>query len=237
MKCRPLPSTLDRGFPLPPRAVVGHCREDLGNTIPRHGGGRRSPLPELWCKSPRRSAEKDFFLCCGRERRHALRPSRRSPVEWREPSLFPLLVRRQSRCACSRNQHTASGVPGRGSIGGQGINGSGVPGFESRYGGFVLQDIPEHVDSFEQTVLGEAVHWELDRAAVRKHQLLRSKIDRHFSLRRLFRKLEQRSINFGGHNQRQQRVFERVLPENVGERSADYRPEAKLRQGPWRVLA
>src|SRR5438477_9268083 len=55
----------------------------------------------------------------------------------------------------------------------------GVSALEGRNGGFLLQDVAQFVDAFQQAVFGEWVYWKLYSPAIRQYQSLRRKIDSH----------------------------------------------------------
>ena len=100
-----------------------------------------------------------------------------------------------------------------------------------------LQNIAKLVHAFHQAVLGETVHREFHRAAGGRGERLVGQIDLHRGRGVLRDGGEQLGMDIRRHHDGQQRVLQRVLLEDVGERSADHGAETELRERPRRVLA
>src|SRR5271157_40069 len=98
----------------------------------------------------------------------------------------------------------------------------------------MLQNITQLVDAIHQAVLGEFIHRKFNASARRYGQDLVSQVDLHRSVRA---RGEQLRMHVGRNHDRQQRILERVLLEDIGERGADHRAKSELRQRPRSVLA
>ena len=117
----------------------------------------------------------------------------------------------------------------------QRVDRRGVRRFVGRDLRCLLQDVAEFVDALHQAVLGECVDRELDRR-------VRSGVVSVWLGRSIFTDGagaggEQFRVHVRRHDDRQQRILQRVLLEDVGEAGADHRAEAALRQRPRSVLA
>src|SRR5271157_1587964 len=98
----------------------------------------------------------------------------------------------------------------------------------------MLQNITQLVDAIHQAVLGEFIHRKFNASARRYGQDLVSQVDLHRSVRA---RGEQLRMHVGRNHDRQQRILERVLLEDIGERGADHRAKSELRQRPRSMLA